>query len=73
MALPKVMLIREIMMFDLIRPNTMVMALPKMGIKAKKPIQAPCPAMNLWAWSNLSFLTCKYFSIQTVFPNLPTP
>ena len=45
----------------------------KIGMKAKKPIQAPRPAMNLSAWSSFSFFTCRYFSIHSIFPSLPTP
>ena len=46
---PMVMLMVEMMMLALVSPNTMVMALPNIGMKAKKPIQAPLSAMNLSA------------------------
>ena len=68
-----VMLMVEMMMLALVSPNTMVIALPNIGMKAKKPIQAPRPAMNLSAWSSFSFFTCRYFSIHSIFPSLPTP
>ena len=41
--LPNVILVIEIGMFDLISPKQMVMALPNIGTKAKKPIHAPWP------------------------------
>ena len=40
------MAMKVMMMFERIKPNAMVMALPKTGRKAKNPIQAPRPAMN---------------------------
>ena len=46
---PMVMLMVEMMILALVRPSTMVMALPNIGMKAKKPIQAPLSAMNLSA------------------------
>lgn len=42
---PMVMLMVEMMMLALVRPNTMVIALPNIGMKAKKPIQA-CTACH---------------------------
>lgn len=39
--LPIVMLMNDIVMFARISPSTIVMALPRMGTKAKKPIHAP--------------------------------
>ena len=42
-----VMLMVEMMILALVSPSTMVMALPKIGMKAKKPIQAPLSGMNL--------------------------
>lgn len=68
-----VMLMVEMMILALVSPSTMVMALPKIGMKAKKPIQAPLSAMNLSAWSSFSFFTCRYFSIHSILPSLPTP
>ena len=38
--LPNVILVIEIGILDLIRPKQMVMALPSIGTKAKKPIHA---------------------------------
>ncbi len=38
---PIVILVNDIIIFDRISPKTMVMALPKNGRKAKKPIHAP--------------------------------
>ena len=58
-TLPMVMLRMEIGMLALVNPNTMVMALPNRGRKAKNPIQAPRPAINFWAFSILSRLTCR--------------
>ena len=73
MNFPNVMLITDIIMFALISPRHMVMALPSIGTKAKNPIHAPCPPMNLVALSKLSLLTCRYLSIQSSLPILPTP
>ena len=42
-------------------------------MKAKNPIQAPLPAMKRSALSKLSFFTCRYFSIHSILPILPTP
>ena len=72
-TLPMVMLRMEMGTLALVKPSTMVMALPRRGRKAKNPIQAPLPAMNRSALSRLSFLTCRYFSIHSIFPSLPTP
>ena len=47
----------EIGILALVKPKTMVMALPNSGRKAKNPIQAPLPAMNRSALSRLSFFT----------------
>lgn len=44
-----VMLMVEMMILALVSPSTIVMALPNIGMKAKKPIQAPLSAMNLSA------------------------
>ena len=44
-----VMLMVEMMILALVSPSTMVMALHNIGMKAKKPIQAPLSAMNLSA------------------------
>lgn len=58
-------------MFALTSPKTMAMALPMMGRKAKKPIQAPYWDIRRCARSSLSGLTCRYFSIQSNRPNVP--
>ena len=58
-SFPAVMLAVVIQMLARVRPSTMVMALPRMGIKAKKPIHAPRPAMNCSARSNFSRFTCR--------------
>ena len=63
----------EIGILALVKPKTMVMALPNSGRKAKNPIQAPLPAMNRSALSRLYFFTCRYFSIHSILPILPTP
>lgn len=70
-TLPMVMLRMEIGMLALVNPNTMVMALPNRGRKAKNPIQAPRPAMKRSALSRLSFFTCRYCSIHSILPNVP--
>ena len=44
--LPMVMLKIDIGTLARIRPSRMVMALPRMGRKAKNPIHAPLPAMK---------------------------
>ena len=44
--LPIVMLKIDIGTLARIRPSRMVMALPRMGRKAKNPIHAPLPAMK---------------------------
>ena len=56
-SFPIVILVTVIKMLARIRPKQMVMAEPMMGRKAKKPIQAPRPAMKRWARSRSFFLT----------------
>ena len=68
-----VMLRMEIGTLALVKPSTMVMALPNKGRKAKNPIHAPLPAMNRSALSRFSFFTCRYFSIYSILPSRPTP
>lgn len=70
---PMVMLRMERGRLARMRPSMMVMALPKIGMKAKNPIHAPCPAMNRSALSRLSCDTCRQRSIHSIFPILPTP
>ena len=70
---PMVMLRMEMGTFALVNPSTMVTALPSSGRKAKNPIHAPRPAMNRSALSRLSFFTCRYRSIHSILPSLPTP
>lgn len=50
----------EIGILALVKPKTMVMALPNSGRKAKNPIQAPLPAMKRSALSRL-FLHMQVF------------
>lgn len=71
-SLPIVMLVSDMAMFALVSPSTIVMALPSIGRKAKKPIHAPWPAMKCLAFSMLSGFTCRYFSTQSSLPILPT-
>ena len=49
----------EIGILALVKPKTMVMALPNSGRKAKNPIQTPLHAMNRSALSRLSFFPCR--------------
>ena len=52
-------------------PKTMEMALPNIGMKAKKAIHAPLPLTKRSALSNFSFFTWYYFSIHTILPKCP--
>ena len=65
------MAMKVMMMLERISPRAMVMALPKTGRKAKKPIQAPRPARNRCARSRSFFFTWRYFSIHSILPNRP--
>ena len=65
------MAMKVMMTLERIRPKAMVMALPKTGRKAKNPIHAPRPAINRWALSRSSFLTCRYSSIHSILPIRP--
>ena len=58
-------------MLDLTKPKTIAMALPKIGRKAKNPIQTPYLLINFCAFSSFSGFTCRYFSIQSKRPNVP--
>ena len=53
------MLVTVIATFARIRPSTTVMALPRMGRKAKNPIHAPLPAMK--------FSEFLFFNMQVLF------
>ena len=59
MNFPIVILNIEIKKLDLINPRTIVIALPKMGRKEKKPIKAPRPCINRSALSSSSCFTCR--------------
>ena len=59
------MLVSEMGILARISPNAMVMADPKTGTKAKKPIHAPRPAMKRVARPRSFCLTCSYFSIHS--------
>lgn len=58
-ALPSAMLTKLIQKLARIRPKAMVIAEPRIGRKAKNPIQAPCPAMKCWALSMSRLLTWR--------------
>ena len=59
MNFPMLMLVIEMTMFAFINPSNIVMALPRIGRKAKNHIQAPRPPTKRCALSRLSFLTCR--------------
>ena len=56
-----------------ISPSKIVIAEPSTGRKAKKPIQAPRPAIKRSARSRSFCLTCRYFSNHSTLPSRPTP
>lgn len=58
----------EIGILALVKPKTMVMALPNSGRKAKNPIQAPLPAMKR---SALSRLFSSHAGISLSIPSYP--
>lgn len=70
-AFPIVMLVNVIGKLARIRPSNTVIALPIIGKKAKKAIHAPRPAMKRCALSMFFCFICKYFSIQSILPNVP--
>ena len=60
----------EIGILALVKPKTMVMALPNSGRKAKNPIRAPRPARNFRARANWRVETPSRV-IHSVRPSVP--